>query len=83
MVIASPTSNEFIPCNKMAVAILEMCLKGNGNDCWADSKRQYKSCRKDVMRSHTKDLERIKAEKKARENQEKLNKQKSIDSKKT
>lgn len=61
---ASPTSNEFIPCNKTAVALLEQCLKDKDSNCWAVSKNGYASCRKRVFSSHRSDPQRIRAEKK-------------------
>ncbi|MEO9946559.1 MAG: hypothetical protein ABJH28_13990 [Paraglaciecola sp.] len=49
---ASPTSNEFIPCKKLAVAKLEYCLNGDNNDCWAKSKGSYESCHKAIIEKH-------------------------------
>ncbi len=73
---SSPTSNEFVPCKKLAVALLEMCLKDDGNECWADSKKQYESCIKKVMRSHIADSNRTKAAIKAKQAREKQEKHK-------
>ena len=61
---ASPTSNEFVPCKKLAVARLNHCLKEDDNNCWSKSKASYNSCRKNVIKRHAPDHERIKAEKK-------------------
>jgi len=61
---ASPTANEFVPCKKLAVARLDHCLKEDDNNCWSKSKASYHSCRKNVIKRHTPDLERIMAEKK-------------------
>jgi len=49
---ASPTSSDFTRCNKKAVAIIEICLRHNEDNCWLRSEMDYKSCRKDVIRSH-------------------------------
>jgi len=61
---ASPTSNEFSPCKKLAVARLQYCLKDDDHNCWSKSKASYNSCRKNVIKRHAPDLERIMAEKK-------------------
>jgi len=61
---ASPTSNEFVPCKKLAVARLEYCLKDDDLNCWSKSKAGYNSCRKNVIKRHASDHERMKAEKK-------------------
>jgi len=58
---ASPTSNEFIPCKKKAVAILEFCLQDNESNCWLKSKADFETCRKRVTRSHKPNYGRIKA----------------------
>jgi hypothetical protein len=69
---ASPTSNEFIPCKKIAVSVLEYCLNENSysaNDfCWTKSKEHYASCAKKVFQGHVpKEREaKMKAEIKAR-----------------
>lgn len=59
---ASPTSNEFISCKKMAVSVLELCLNDDDLKCWSKSKSAYKSCHKKVIENHQLDYERIKAE---------------------
>lgn len=58
---ASPTANEFVRCDKIAVAVLDHCLGDKGMNCWAGSKAAYEACREDVVRSHNPDPERIKA----------------------
>ena len=55
---ASPTANEFIPCDKVAVVSLEYCLRDKGKSCWLDSKGRYESCRKEVLKRHRPDAER-------------------------
>ncbi len=67
---ASPTSHDFIPCQKMAVIILDNCLKEGGSSCWLDSKSHYKICRQRVIQSYLPDAERIRAEQKLREKRE-------------
>jgi hypothetical protein len=69
--MASPTSNEFLPCHKMASAVLLHCLDektGHGaGDCWDRSRNTNDTCYEDVWKSHRPDPDRIKAEKKAKE----------------
>lgn len=67
---ASPTSDDFIPCQKMAVTILDNCLKEGESSCWSDSKSHYKICRQRVIQSYLPDAERIRAEQKLREKRE-------------
>lgn len=57
---ASPTANEFIPCDKVAVVSLEYCLRDKGKSYWLDSKGRYESCRKEVFKRHRPDTERLK-----------------------
>ena len=57
---ASPTSNEFVPCKKIAVAKLEYCLMDDDKNCWSESKASYESCRKDVIQQHIPNYDRIK-----------------------
>ncbi len=71
---ASPTSNEFIPCKKLAVTVLEHCLDGNEKECWKKSKTRFKLCRKNVIEDHSRDskaLERAAKEKKRKEESKK------------
>ena len=53
---ASPTSDEFIPCGKMAVEVLKQCLPENPyyqNDvCWQRSKDAYELCSESVFQDH-------------------------------
>lgn len=63
--IASPTENEFVPCKKIAVAMLESCLQHDDGNCWDKSEAAYNSCRTKVMDSHKVDHNRAKAEKAA------------------
>ncbi|MEP2653007.1 MAG: hypothetical protein ABJH06_13550 [Paraglaciecola sp.] len=51
-VSATPTSSEFIPCKKLAVAELEYCLNGANNSCWSKSKVSYESCHKAIIERH-------------------------------
>jgi len=64
-VSASPTNYDFIKCNKISMALLEHCLQERGifsNDfCWEDSKKGYKTCRTNVMKSYSPDKDREKA----------------------
>lgn len=60
---ASPTHNEFERCNKLAIAILEYCLKDGDDDCWSKSKTGYQSCRKDVIQRHVKERKLVKSDK--------------------
>lgn len=64
---ASPTANEFVPCKKKALAILEYCLNEDEKSCWSKSKAGYESCRTDVIRRHAPDKRRIELEKKLTE----------------
>lgn len=64
---ASPTSNEYIPCQKLAVAALEYCLNDGESECWSKSKADYESCRNDVIQQHVSDHDRIRKEKELRE----------------
>ena len=75
---ASPTVNEFTRCKGQAVAILEYCLKNDGDNCWAESRAGYDSCRKGVIKSHTVHRDRALKEKllKERARREKLMKDK-------
>ncbi|MFT2090620.1 hypothetical protein [Paraglaciecola sp. 2405UD69-4] len=52
-VSASPTSNEFVPCKKLAVAKLKYCLNDDNENCWAKSKASYEACYKNVLASHS------------------------------
>ncbi|WP_371189230.1 hypothetical protein [Thalassotalea maritima] len=49
---ASPTENEFADCQKLAVALLDACLKTDGEQCWSKSKTGYGSCREQVIQRH-------------------------------
>ena len=82
---ASPTSNEFIPCKKLAVAVLEHCLDKDKKHCWKKSKTKFQSCRKEVIESHaphSKALRRAAEEEKRKEEamKEKLKKSKDDES---
>lgn len=59
---ASATANEFQPCKKKAVAVLEYCLVQDEKQCWQKSKLGFEACRKQVIESHNQDLDRKKAE---------------------
>lgn len=60
---ASPTSSDFIPCQKLAEATLERCLSVSGEDCLAISEKSYNDCHGLVVRSYTPDPARIEAAK--------------------
>ena len=64
---ASPTSNAFIPCKKLAVATLKYCLKDDDDTCWTKSKANYNSCRKEVLQGYVSDHERVSEKKKLRD----------------
>ncbi|MGF1761774.1 hypothetical protein [Aliivibrio kagoshimensis] len=55
-VVASPTSNEFEACERLAVFSLQGCLDLEKNvknsQCWQQSKRDYEQCRKRVISRH-------------------------------
>ncbi len=72
--LASPTSNEFKSCNKLAVKYLETCLDKNinskANGCWKTAETQFKQCVAKVKNSHNSSL------RKEREKEEKLKLQK-------
>jgi hypothetical protein len=51
-VYASATANEFIPCKKKAVAILEHCLANDDKQCWNKSKLSFETCHKRVIEKH-------------------------------
>ncbi|MBW3696005.1 hypothetical protein EK599_09875 [Vibrio sp. T187] len=59
---ASPTSNEFMTCDKMAVATLKSCLENKGSQCWVESQTNYDSCRKEIALKHQPNKQRIQAE---------------------
>ena len=67
---ASPTSHDFISCQKIAVITLDKCLQDGENSCWSDSKSHYESCRQRVIQSYLPDTERIRAAQKLREARE-------------
>lgn len=58
---ASPTSADFARCKKLAVAILESCLKANNEGCWDESRSGFDSCNQKVMRHYARDPERRRA----------------------
>jgi hypothetical protein len=55
-VVASPTSNEFEACERLAVLSLQGCLDHENNvknsQCWQQSKRDYEQCRERVISRH-------------------------------
>lgn len=67
---ASPTSDDFIPCHKVAVIILDKCLQDGGSSCWSDSKASYESCRQRVIKSYLPNTSQKRAEQKLREKRE-------------
>jgi hypothetical protein len=50
----SPTTNEFLPCKKKAVAIQEHCLLKDNNRCGEKSKSSFDACQKRVINNHSK-----------------------------
>ena len=70
-VVASPTSNEFLPCHKGASALLWYCLDErpgySADNCWDRARKYNDTCYANVRKRHRPDPDRIKAEKKARE----------------
>ena len=69
--VASPTSNEFLPCHQMASSRLLHCLDerpGYGADnCWDSARKVNDTCYADVRKSHRPDADMIEAKKKAME----------------
>ncbi|MES3023239.1 MAG: hypothetical protein V4857_16865 [Pseudomonadota bacterium] len=67
--VASPTSNEYAPCHKLAAYSLTACLEQNpgyvNDKCWKESKRQNDACYAGVRESHRPDKAKIAAMKKA------------------
>ncbi len=66
--VASPTSNEYLPCHQMAASALQHCLDeipGYADDkCWDEAKRVKSACYGKVVESHHgPDRNRIEAEK--------------------
>lgn len=70
--IASPTSNEFSPCQQMATSVLSKCLEEShgyiNEQCWKTSMRQTQVCYLKVHESHSSDQKMIEAKKKIIEN---------------
>jgi hypothetical protein len=60
---ASATANEFIPCKKKAVAILEYCLADDGKQCWKKSKLSFDTCHKQVIENHKRHSDNAKEDK--------------------
>lgn len=51
-VSASATSNEFIPCKKLAVSELAYCLEDEGKYCWDKSKASFDACYQGIVQNH-------------------------------
>ncbi len=53
---ASPTSNEFEKCRKLAVTLLDYCIQENltrpDATCWQKSQTEFKTCSKKVQLDH-------------------------------
>lgn len=68
---ASPTANEFLPCHRLATALLAQCLDATpGSEhelCWDSARRKHDACYEEVRASHVPDRKRIAAAKKAAE----------------
>ncbi len=60
---ASATDNEFIPCKKKAVAVLEYCLADDGKQCWKKSKLSFDKCRKRIINNHKRRFDTVKEDK--------------------
>jgi hypothetical protein len=69
-IFGSTTSNELVPCKKMAADVLERCLMGDGEGCWVKSQQHYAACKKSVVEMHISNTTRINAERELRENRE-------------
>ncbi|MDB4837643.1 hypothetical protein OAH87_04165 [Marinomonas sp.] len=65
-VVASATVEEFVPCQKLAVAKLEYCLKGGGDACWERSEASFNTCYQRVIQSHDRNSAALRAERDAR-----------------
>lgn len=80
--MASPTSNEFEVCRKIAVDSLQRCLGESSprvvdEACWQRSLQWTRSCHEGVHRSHAKDPARERAERAARAQAEEAARKKS------
>lgn len=68
---ASPTSDEFEDCHRLAAASLRHCLDESPGrlqeGCWNQSQASARACYAGVHRSHARDPEREAREKAARE----------------
>lgn len=59
---ASPTENEYIKCEKMAVKHLESCLENQNRPardykCWGGSNSTYRACEKSIKQAHNKHVQ--------------------------
>lgn len=68
LAVASPTSNEYLPCHQIAASVLQHCLDeipGYADDkCWDEAKRVKSACYEKVVESHhVPDKSRVEAEK--------------------
>lgn len=75
-VVASPTSSDWMPCKKIAVAILESCLeKDMHDDCWTQSEKGFDHCVHQVQERYSVDKQtaRKAAEMKAHQEKMRLN----------
>lgn len=68
---ASPTSDEFLNCHRMASSALLTCLDQrpgyqNGN-CWDSARSMNDACYDNVRKEHLPDVGRVEAEKRAKE----------------
>ena len=69
LALASPTSNEYLKCHRMAAAALTACLdQATGNlpkKCWVSSERANRNCYRSVQLDHQPDGARRAAAQKA------------------
>jgi hypothetical protein len=66
IVFASATANEFKPCHKIVVNLLEHCLFEKNNDnndmCWLESNKSHKRCVQQVHERHAPESDKARAE---------------------
>lgn len=72
---ASPTSDEFMPCHRLASSTLLQCLDQNpglhDGKCWDSARKLNEACYDKVRKDHRPDAGRIEAEKRANEQRRK------------
>ncbi|WP_143072502.1 MULTISPECIES: hypothetical protein [unclassified Variovorax] len=69
--LASPTSNEYLPCHALAARTLQSCLDASpgaeGTPCWPESRRARDRCYAEVRASHDRHNPRTQAMREAAE----------------